>query len=208
MKIIVKLANSLLMVLLIHISVCFGQNTIRYTIASDASTLEFSGEASVSDFHVTAESIEGFVQLFYNPAEQKKITVDSAATGQVTIPVRSLKGGNALFNRDMYNTLNAEEFPEIKYTLTKLHAAETDTLSGAKRVYSATGELTIAGNANELTFPVIANMESKNSISFQGETEINMSDWGIEPPKKLFGTLRVQDEISLNFTIILNAPQS
>ena len=48
---------------------------------------------------------------------------------------------------------------------------------------------------------VLAEVVSPTSIRFTGEQEMLMSDFGIDPPTAVFGTVRSADEIVIRFDV-------
>ena len=184
------------------------QEVTEYVISNELSTLLFNGDASVNDFSVTAENIQGSVRFISEGEEIAPGSIDSAAKGQVTIPVKSMKGGNFLFNRDMYSALNAKEYPNIRFTLADLNALQVDTLSNESSAFEATGDLTISGATREITFTVITSSGKDNQLQVEGNTNLLMSDFDIQPPKKVFGALKVEDKVEITFNIVLNPAEN
>jgi polyisoprenoid-binding protein YceI len=179
------------------------QEGIQYAVFNELSTLTFNGDASVNDFSVEAEEIEGSVTFFSESESIIPSSIDSAENGQVTIPVKSMKGGNFLFNQDMYGALNAKEYPEIRFRLLALNTLQVDTLSTEARAFEAAGDLTISGTTREITFNIVTSSGEDNQIQVKGSTSLLMSEFNIEPPKKFFGALKVEDRVDIKFNIVL-----
>jgi len=177
------------------------QEGAEYVISNELSTLTFNGDASVNDFSVTAENIEGSVRFFSESENITAESIDSAVNGQITIPVKSMKGGNFLFNRDMYGALNAKKYPHIRFTLNNLNTLEVDTLSNDASAYEVTGDLTISGTTRGITFSIVTLPGKEDQLQVEGSTSLLMSDFDIEPPKKVFGALKVEDKIEIKFSI-------
>lgn len=184
------------------------QDGIKYVISNELSTLTFNGDASVNDFSVTAEMIEGAVSFFFESEGNQPVLIDSAANGQVTIPVKSMKGGNFLFNQDMYGALNAKEYPNIRFMLNNLNTLQVDSISNEALAFEATGDLTISGSTRVISFNIVTSPARENRLQVRGNTNLLMSDFDIQPPKKVFGALKVEDKIEIKFNIVLNPVQN
>ncbi len=60
-----------------------------------------------------------------------------------------------------------------------------------------TGRLTIHGQARTITFPV-----ARVNAIYRGEVVIRQRDFGIEPIKVAAGTVKVKDELRVQFEIV------
>lgn len=87
--------------------------------------------------------------------------------------------------------LDAATFPEITFSSTTIEPA------GADR-WNVTGRLTIRSQARVITFPVVL-----SGGRYRGEVAIRQRDFGIEPIKVAGGTVRVKDELKIQFDIAI-----
>ena len=85
--------------------------------------------------------------------------------------------------------LDVAAFPDIAF------ASTTIAPSGADR-WQVSGRLTIHGQSRTVTFPV-ARVNGK----YRGEVTIKQRDFGIEPIKVAGGTVKVKDELKVQFEI-------
>jgi hypothetical protein len=157
---------------------------------------------------VQAREIKGSIRLrFPSPQSVQIDSLVGADNGKVIIPVKKLKGGNPLFNHDLYNALNANKFPEISYTLNTLRPANSDTLSDRQNLLETIGELSVSGTRNQIKMPVVWTQESPTGFAIHGETSLQMTDYEISPPQKFFGTLKTGNTIHVQFQITI-APEN
>ena len=61
--------------------------------------------------------------------------------------------------------------------------------------------LTIAGVTKEVTIVCIVSVEP-GKVTLSGKHGITMSDYGVVPPKAMFGTLQVQQDVFINFSLL------
>jgi polyisoprenoid-binding protein YceI len=101
--------------------------------------------------------------------------------------------------------LDAEKFPEIRFQSS--HVEQT----GAQH-YRVTGKLDLHGASRELSFevrggpdpasPTRAGSERDGVVErYQGKTKLKQTDFSIEPVSIAGGTVKVKDEIEIEFAI-------
>lgn len=85
--------------------------------------------------------------------------------------------------------LDSQKFPEIKFTSS--HIEET-----ASRHFRVSGTLQLHGVRRELAFSVTGTPEH-----YSGRTKLKQTDFGIQPVSVAGGTVKVKDEIEINFDV-------
>jgi polyisoprenoid-binding protein YceI len=65
------------------------------------------------------------------------------------------------------------------------------------------GELTISGQTKTIAMDVELTT-LPDAIKFKGSYTLNMSDFGIKPPKLMMGAIKVKDPITVRFDLALN----
>lgn len=125
--------------------------------------------------------------IVYN---EKTTAIEAVA---VIVPVKSFDSGNS--NRDSHalEALEALKFPNVSFS--------------ASNIQEANNELTIKGNLtfHGVTKPIEIKAKktaSKGNIKIEGKFDINMKDYGVEPPG-LMG-VRADEKINLNFNMVFN----
>lgn len=107
-------------------------------------------------------------------------------------PVRSLKSGKAAMDQNAYNALNAEKHKEIIFK-----ALTIDTLSGNTTV---NGSITINGITKAISVPVKV-YDTDRGFTITGYILMKMTDFKVEPPVYMFGTIKTGDDIRIQFNI-------
>ena len=92
--------------------------------------------------------------------------------------------------------LDVARFPEITFASTRVEPA------GADR-WTVTGRLTIHGQTRDIMFPV-----TRKDGKYRGDVPIRQRDFGIEPIKVAGGTVRVKDELKIQFEIAVSGEGS
>jgi len=125
----------------------------------------------------------------------------------VTIPVTSIKsdkGSNTMDNKT-YKALESDDHPNIVYLLKKVNSMKPT--NGGYQL-DTQGELKIAGGSELINMTVNATVLGNGDIRFEGSEDLKMTDFGIDPPSALLGTIKTGDEITINFTVTLSTTKS
>lgn len=158
-----------------------------------ASDLTIEGTSSLHDWEIKAEKLSGRASFRMTDG-----TLDQIDNLQVTIDVDGLKSGKSGMDDNTYKALKNKQHPKITYILTEVidkkaigNGFELDTK----------GRLTIAGETK------VVNMKVKTSASIpmtiEGETTFKMTDFKIDPPTAMFGTVKTGDAVTIKFNVTL-----
>ncbi len=168
-------------------ALAFGQ----YKLDAGSSSLVIEGTSSLHDWEIAAEGIKG------------DAAIDPADLGQLsnltfTVIVDELKSGKGGMDKNTYNALNEDKYPEVTYTLKKVNKV-TPAGSGTYTL-STTGDLTIAGTTKPVTMEVTAKT-SGSAVAFTGEYPMKMTTFNVDPPTAVFGTIKTGDEVKIKFNV-------
>ena len=165
-----------------------------------ASELTIEGTSSLHDFHCKTNKINAYVDV--DPGYTKDLTkvARPIAAVKVNIVVKTLTCGNGQMDRNMYNTLKADENQLIKYTLSGYDILD-GTASPSAFTANTTGTLVVAGQEKPIAMKINAERLSDGKAVAQGEQKLRMSDFGISPPSFMFGRLKVGDQIKVKFNL-------
>jgi polyisoprenoid-binding protein YceI len=86
--------------------------------------------------------------------------------------------------------LDVAKYPEITFSSTMVTAVGADK-------WTVVGRLTIRGEARMITVPVV-----RQSETYRGSVEIKQRDFGIEPISVAGGTVKVKDQLKIEFDIV------
>jgi len=165
-----------------------------------ASELSVEGTSSMHDWHCKTDKIAAYVDV--DPGYTKDLTkVPRPITAvKVNIVVKTLTCGNSQMDRNMYNTLKADENQLIKYTLSGydlLNGSVSPTSFAAK----TNGTLSIAGQTKPIEMKISAERTGDGKAVASGEQTLLLSDFGIKAPSFMFGSLKVGNEVKVKFTL-------
>jgi polyisoprenoid-binding protein YceI len=132
----------------------------------------------------------------------QNLALVGATNVEVKIPVESIKSTKGkMMDSKTYDAFNYEKHPFIVYTLSSLKVNE------AAGVLNAKGTLSMAGVTNPI------DLEAKYKVLPNGELQLavsktfKMTEYKMEPPTAMMGTIKVGDEVTVKFDVTINARQ-
>jgi polyisoprenoid-binding protein YceI len=166
--------------------------------------LVLSGSSNVHDWTCAASAFAAIVDVdtgfVTRPFTEVKQPINKIA---VTIPVKTLKCGNKKMDKNMYEALNEEKFPDIQYAQTS-YTIDATTATADSIVIVTIGDLTVAGKTVKVQIPIRTERQPGGLVRGTGTVNLKMTDFGIKPPVALLGTLRTRDAISISFNVLLD----
>lgn len=146
-----------------------------------------AGTSTIHDWEMIAkEGTTGSAELILENGKLSKIT-----SLTIELPAKSLKSGKGSMDKNAYEALNATKHPSILFEMTEFLG-----ITGTK--IKTKGKLTIAGKAQIIPLEVSYSL-SGNAIKFKGTHAILFSDFKIDAPTAVLGTIKTGDELMLAF---------
>ncbi|ULC58827.1 YceI family protein [Flaviramulus sp. BrNp1-15] len=164
----------------------------EFNLSNTESELKVYGTSSLHDWHIDAENKSGKIVF-------KNIEAGELEKCDFTVIAESLKSGKKSMDKNTYKALKTDEYKTIKFKLEEVK--EIVKKGPGKFLLKSTGYLTIT-NAKKL-IPIEFNIEIvEGKVKLSGEKTIKMTDFNVEPPKALLGTITTGDEITIKFNTI------
>ncbi|MBL8801587.1 MAG: YceI family protein [Planctomycetes bacterium] len=160
----------------------------RLALVPSLSRVGFDAKSTLHDFSGVTQKVEGELEVdLANPA--------AGCSGAVRVDARSLDTGMADRDAGMREQLSVEAHPQLRFTWTGVRDAQVDA-AAQKLTAVALGKLAIKGVEREVAFPVRVSVDASKRVAIEGELEVAMKDWGVEPPSQL-GMIRVENKLKL-----------
>lgn len=179
---------SALVVLLVVVSqTIFAQ--VQYKLDVKNSSMVIKGTSTIHDWEMQVEDIKSAFSI-----QSDNIFQDKLIAGNLLVDVESIKSEHSLMNKKTYEALKQESFPQIK---AKVVTAEQSQNSGKVQV-----ELTIAGKTKAVVETIQLKDLGNGKVEVKGALDVKMSDYGIDPPVALMGSIKTGNEVKVEFNLI------
>lgn len=167
-------------------------SAVPLTFAS-GSKVWVSGTSTVRSWRCESTQVSGSAD-----AASTEIAQIGQARGEITIPLSTLDCRNGTMNGHMRNALKAPQNPTIRFRATSVRV----TPSGSEGAVAMTGQLTIAGQTRDVTVNGTAVREG-TGLRVRGTEQLTMTDFGVQPPRLMAGTMRVHAPVTVGFDVVL-----
>jgi hypothetical protein len=157
---------------------------VKYAMTS-GSELKVAGGSSLHDWHMSSSAASGQGVFVMEGGKIKDIT-----NLQIELVAETLKSGTKGLDSNAYKALGTGKNPNIRFVLKDFTGSGTD--------FTAKGDLTIAGATKSVSFPVKA-IQNGNRYQFTGSLDTKLTQFNVEPPTALLGTVKTKDEITITF---------
>ncbi len=171
----------LLIIALIFIS----EKQAEFTLAPAESKMVIQGTSSIHDWesNVNDFSINGVIN--------ESVINDLL----VKVATKSIESGKGIMDKKTYEALEADDHPSITFAASALTVKDNKIIGE--------GKLTVAGSTKAI--PVDATLKSmtEQEMKIEGRVAFKMSEFGIDPPTAMFGSLKTGDEVTIIYDIVL-----
>lgn len=196
--------QTLIMMLWLPLAASSGSsNSYTYTIREE-SWVSLSGSSNVNTFECFSNSKHSGGDLVVNiNSGTKEINFSNA---QMNLNIKSFDCKNPILNKDLYKALGADDVPYISIEL--IEAIPTRQMQ-AGQILTGTIRATIAITLNNkckmVEIPIDWQRVGPTNFRFTGSKQMNMTDFDITPPSPAFGLIKVDNHISINFSMLVEA---
>lgn len=164
------------------------------------SRLWIAGTSTVRSFQCQAGSFDARIESAGSGAVAAVLGGEKAVSSVVvTVPVEKLDCRNATMNEHMRKALKADKNPTVVFKVASYDLAKsTDGVA-----VTLTGTLTLGGVEKPITIDAQAKPGDNGTLLVSGTREVRMTEFGLQPPKLMLGTLKVDERIKVGFDVTL-----
>jgi len=156
------------------------------------------GTSNIRDWDAQVNTINTtFVMNEFDISDLSSLTADHFETLELSIPVEDIESESGKLTKNMHKYLKGDDHPVITFNLSSIDSMSVD---GNTATINATGIINAAGVDHETSMTVQATFEN-GKVTFSGTQPLLMTDFGIDPPTALFGTIRARDEIDIIYSL-------
>jgi hypothetical protein len=192
-----KTTKNLWLVIGSFLVMVFSANTTiaqTFNINSAASNVKVEGTSNIHDWEMNAKELQGAIKVKMEDGQLVQIEqMDFAVVAE------SLKSGKGGMDKNAYKALDTDKHKRITYQLSKVN--NLDCTSNTSCKIATTGVLTIAGTKKNVDIIFDAKV-SGDRITLTGNHKIKMSDYKVDPPTAMFGTITTGDEVNVKFQTV------
>jgi polyisoprenoid-binding protein YceI len=98
-----------------------------------------------------------------------------------------------------YDAFNYEKYPLIVFTLT------SEKINSSNLTADLKGTLAMAGASRPIDVQISYKILGNGDLQIIGSKKLKMTDFNMEPPTAMMGTIKVGDEVTVSFDIVLSA---
>lgn len=165
-----------------------------YTISHKDTKITIYGTSNLHDWDAAAHRFRGQFEATMKEGKLKDIKKLN-----FRVHAESLKSGKSGMDDKMYDALKTGEHQMITYELENIENISCSSSNQCK--ITADGFLTIAGVRNPVELTMHAEI-SQNKITLSGEKRFNMTNFDIDPPSALFGTIKTGKEVRVEYKAV------
>jgi polyisoprenoid-binding protein YceI len=178
--------------LMITIAAFSGKQT--FEIQKPTSSMTVEGTSSLHDWKVQMKDFRGDLTAVRDKGNMK---IESVTFRGKT---KSMASDNSIMDSKTHDALKADKCPEIMYSIKSSRDVQ---IKDNKFSGLITGDLSIAGKTRTEAIQFTGSMISDNKMQIRGSKKLKMTDYGIDPPTAMLGTLKTGNEVTVTFTLIL-----
>ncbi|MCL6216742.1 YceI family protein [Zunongwangia pacifica] len=182
--------TAILSIFLFISTALFSQKLEQKTLLiSKESQLKINGDTNINSFNCVfnpQELPEKLIARF----ERKQQTLIFKNTS-LKLRAKAFDCGSRPINRDFKDLIKAEKYPYIFLDLKELKLTAPN---------SALVTLNIEIAGIEKPYKVLVKIDDSKS-NYTGIINLNINDFKLEPPKKVFGLIKVKEEIQIEFDL-------
>jgi hypothetical protein len=174
-------------VLVVVFPVCGFAKPVNCT---DGNSVQLNGDSTVRKFSSLSSKVK--VEGAADPVPANAVYPWTPTAIDISIDVKTLKSDSTTLDDHMYESLKADKFSSVKINLKKFRFENKTAI--------AEGTLTIAGVTNPVELRAVQETVD-NKMNLKGSYTLQMTDFGIQPPTMMMGTIKTANKIDVVFNV-------
>lgn len=158
-----------------------------YQIIPDESEIIILGTSNIKDWKAPAEEFSGSADI-----EISGDSLVSIASLQFNVVAEEINSGKGGMDKKIDDALQVKKYPNITFALSEIENIKPDSLT-------ANGELTISGVTRNVQIEVEYQLQANGTILFNGKQNIDMTEFNVDPPTAVFGTIKADEMVEVKF---------
>jgi polyisoprenoid-binding protein YceI len=166
----------------------------RWVPSTGPSVVTFTATHPLGDVTGRSAGISGAIEA--DPEDLRR-----GVSGEIVIPVTSLRTGLEARDRDLWRLLGAPDHSDIRFRVDRLEPSFPSVADRADVLLTIGGTLRVRGVDHAVT--LLGRVRQQESqLWVRGEAEVRMVWFGITPPRRML--MAMEDVVRVAFDILLN----
>jgi polyisoprenoid-binding protein YceI len=189
-----KYALQTVLLIALTITCTTGIKSQNISLTGSDNTVVVTGTSTLHDWEM--ELLEFKTTAEINKNDDGSFEVTNAV---FSANANNLTSDNSLMDKKTHEALRAKKAPEISF---RQSTPITLDIEGEKS-FRIKGNLKFAGHANSVSIPINVTSQDDGSLLVKGTATLLMTDYNMEPPTAMFGTVKAGDEIKVTINLKL-----
>jgi hypothetical protein len=172
-----------------------------YSVHPD-SRISIQGTTNVNSFECVSDSNLPRGYIIADPHPEKDAILFSDAS--LGVAVKSFDCQHRVMNRDFQRALGVEKHPNIEIKLLETQMVYQNP-AGTGGILEATVAIALNGVEKKTEVTLDFRQTEGFNFLFEGAKVLKMSDFKVDPPSPAMGLIRVRDEITIQFNLLVEA---
>ncbi len=187
-----KISNLFFLTLLLVITSAAGIQAQTAYQQTGNTVIEVSGTSTLHNWEMTSKEASYQATFIVNP-EGHPIQLEAL---KISIPAESLKSGKGSMDKNAYNSLKTDKYKTISFALVN------SKMEGG--LIKCNGNLTISGVTKQINVDASCKIQTDNSLQCKGTKSFNMTEYKVDPPSFMLGSIKTGDQITISFEVNLS----
>lgn len=151
-----------------------------------------------------SSNVNQFQLINHNPKVVRRSdqSDDQNSDQRIEIPVHQFEGANRRMREDFHEMVNASEYPFI---IMNIERRNLDECMKARGLSDFKTKITIAGVTRSYIVPCGVDTCESSGYVLKGNLEVKLTDFGIDPPQKFLGLVKVNNEVLIDYVFRFQA---
>jgi polyisoprenoid-binding protein YceI len=167
--------------------------SLNMTVVPQKSTVAVKGTSTLHDWEMKLSDIQSSTNINSLPDG----TVEISET-KVSFKAENLKSDNSGLDDKAYEALKTDKHPTITFTQSEKISIKP---GNGKFKAKVKGVLKVAGTSKPIELDVDGEQLKNGSFRVLGEKPLKMTDFNIDPPRAMFGTIRSGNDVVIKLDL-------
>lgn len=173
--------------------------TITRWVVQKGGTLRVKGSTNINKFacEITGYNTPDTIKVFKSSPGRDAILL----RGRLGLSVKLFDCHHAVMTADLRKTLKSKEHPQLKISFISL--ARFPSITARESKIMGVVDIELAGKTKRFDVNYTFQLDKNNNIILVGERDVNFSDFGLTPPRKLGGMIQTDNKLNVEFNLTM-----